>query len=106
MGQTHVELDRYRDLIGDLADALKEDVARCVPLRTSTRRLASRRFCADMLEHGAGHARVSTLSGLSLEDMFVSRGGLEQKAALEGMGAPAGEGERNHFDHPPNGRRP
>ena len=104
MGETHVGLlERYGELIGDLAESLKEDGSTFDPSHNVYSPYGiTYGFSADMLSNMAQSRLLSQPSfGLSLEDTFVSRGSLEDKLArARGWEAlPTREGERKHFDH-------
>jgi hypothetical protein len=103
-GERHLRtLARYRELIGALAPSLLEDAAAFDPARHmySPQGIAYG-FCADVLSNIAWDTLVSNPSfDLSLEDMFVSLGALEQKRARAKAweALPTQAGERAHFDH-------
>jgi hypothetical protein len=104
MGEAHVQLlGRYGELIGRLATSLKADAVTFDPAqRAYSPHGLAYGFCADILSNLAVRALYSQPSfGLSLEDVFVSRGHLDDKLAqARGWAAlPRGEGERAHFDH-------
>ena len=96
-------LRRYVELIGRLAPPLQEDASRFEPAATTYSPLGIvYGFCADMLSNVAAAALVSQPSfGLSAEDLFTSRGRLEDKLArARGWQAlPMREGEHEHFEH-------
>lgn len=106
-GDTHIQtLTRYRELLGALAPSLIEDAAAFDPARHvySPHGIAYG-FCADVLSNIAWDMLLSNPSfDLSLEDMFVGLGGLEQKLArAKGWEAlPRRAGERAHFDYSPD----
>lgn len=96
-------LECYADLIGHHAQALHEDAHALDPRQSEYSPLGvSYGFCADILSNMALDTLLAQPSfGLTLEDMFVSRGGLEHKRArAEGWKRlPQREGEREHFEH-------
>jgi hypothetical protein len=104
MGETELRyLSRYGALIGELADAIKEDAAVFGPARGSySPQGIAYGFIADVMSNVAQDTLVGQQSfGLSLEDMFVSRGDLENKLARakQWEALPQRPGERAHFDH-------
>jgi hypothetical protein len=104
LGRTHRGLlDCYGELIRELAAPLKEDAVGCDPSTRAYSPFAiAYGFCSDILANMALDTLVSQPSlGLSLEDIFVSRGALDDKLARsEGWKRlPTRQGERKHFDH-------
>jgi hypothetical protein len=104
MGQAHRGLlERYGGLIGESAESLMEDAVRYAASANVYSPFGiAYGFCADLLSNMALDTLVSQPSlGLSLEDIFASRGSLENKLARsEGWKKlPIREGEREHFDH-------
>jgi len=104
LGASHVGLlEQYRELIGRLAAPLMDDTAACDPAGSAYSPLGiAYGFCADILANMAADTLVSQPAlGLSLEDMFVSRGALDAKLAraIGWHALPRREGEREHFDH-------
>jgi hypothetical protein len=104
MGESHLGLlERYGELIGDLAKPLNEDALKLDPSQSVYSPLGiAYGFCADILSNMALDTLVSQPSfGLSLEDTFVSRGSLEHKLtrAKGWERLPTREGEREHFEH-------
>jgi len=89
--------------ICDVTYALQEDAVRLDPRDRPYSPLGiSYGFCADILSHmTVDRLLAQPAFGLTLEDMFVSRGSLENKRArAEGWKMlPQREGEREHFDH-------
>ena len=104
MGEAHVRLlERYAELIGLLAESLQEDALELDPRDRPYSPLGiSYGFCADILSNmTVDRLLAQPAFGLTLEDMFVSRGSLENKRArAEGWKMlPQREGEREHFEH-------
>jgi hypothetical protein len=104
IGEEHAGLlEHYGELIGHLAESLKEDALKCAPSHGvySPYGIAYG-FCADILSNMAAGALLSQPSfGLSLEDTFVSLGNLEHKLVrARGWEAlPKRPGEREHFEY-------
>ena len=103
-GETHCRLlECYADLIGRHADALYADTHALDPRQSEYSPLGiSYGFCADILSNMALDTLLAQPSfGLTLEDMFISRGSLEHKRArAEGWKRlPQREGEQEHFAH-------
>jgi hypothetical protein len=104
LGLTHLAfLDQYRELIGRLAESLKDDAAALAPSPGAYSPYGiSYGFAADLLSNIALDTLVSgAISKLSFEDMFGSRGDLNAKLARAQAWAnlPKREGERDHFYH-------
>jgi len=104
MGRAHLRhLERYGQLIGELAGKLIEDASRCDPSRNAYSPFGiAYGFCGDILSNMALETLVSRPSlGLALEDFFVSRGNHEDRRnRAEGWkGLPKPSGERRHFEH-------
>ena len=104
MGDAHLErLRRYSELISRTAAALKNDALVLDPSNAPYSPLGIvYGFCADL----PANMVLSTLGSLSpadlsLEDMFISRGRLEEKHAQaeEWRRLPKGEAERAPFEH-------
>jgi hypothetical protein len=98
-GQTQ----RYRALIAQTSESLKNDARLFDPSQAQYSPLGIvYGFCADLFSNMAlSTLRSPASTDLSLEDMFSSRGRLEQKRsqAQEWQRLPKGEGERDPFDH-------
>jgi hypothetical protein len=104
LGRRHLDLlERYRERISELAEPLTQDASSFDPAGHAYSPFGvAYGFCADILSNMALDALVAQPThGLSLEDMFVSRGGGDAKLARAGGWAalPAREGEREHFQH-------
>jgi hypothetical protein len=104
MGDAHLErLGRYGALVGRLAERLSEDAAALDPAgRVYSPQGVAYGFCADLLSNMALDRLLSQASfGLSLEDMFASRGSLDDKRARAKAweALPTRHGERAHFAH-------
>ena len=104
MGEAHRErLERYGELIGRTAESLKNDALLFDPAHAAYSPLGIvYGFCADLLSNMVLNTlRSPSSADLSLEDMFISRGRLEQKRAQaqEWQRLPKGEGERDPFEH-------
>jgi hypothetical protein len=104
MGETALAyLNRYGELIGELAEPLGEDAEAFDPANGSySPQGIAYGFIADVMSNIAQDSLVGNpASDLSLEDMFVSRGRLDEKLArARHWGAlPLRPGERAHFDH-------
>jgi hypothetical protein len=107
-GETHRRLlESYRELIAHHAESLQKDALALDPRLSVYSPLGiSYGFCADILSNMTLDTLVAQPSfGLALEDMFVSRGSLENKhARAEGWKTlPQREGEREHFEHSADG---
>jgi hypothetical protein len=103
-GQRHRQLlERYRQSIGELASALIEDARTFDPRNAAFSPYGiSYGFCSDLLSNMALDALASQPSrGVSLEDIFDSRGAPERKRLRADGWAnlPKRQGERDHFDH-------
>jgi hypothetical protein len=103
MGERHREtLGRYERLIGELAPPLIEDAETIDPAgRAYSPQGIVYGFIADVMSNMAQEALMGQASfGLSLEDMFASRGNLDDKLARAGQWAalPLRKGENQHFD--------
>jgi hypothetical protein len=103
MGQRHREwLSRYEQLIGGLAPSLIEDAEAVDPAgRVCSPQGLAYGFIADVMSNMAQDALMAQASfGLSLEDMFISRGRLDDKLARAGQWAalPLRKSEPQHFD--------
>jgi hypothetical protein len=98
-----VKAKRYGELIAQTAGSLKNDATLFDPSQTAYSPLGIvYGFCADILSNMALNTLgFSAPAGLSLEDMFSSREGLEQKRDLAQawQGLPRAEGEREPFEH-------
>ncbi len=104
MGEVHREyLRQYDELIGRMAEPLQQDSIAFAPSRTAYSPFGIvYGFCADLLSNIVLNTlRSSTSADLSLEDMFMSKGRLDEKRrqANEWEGLPRGEGERAPFEH-------
>jgi hypothetical protein len=109
-GEAHgAHLTQYGALIGSLAGPLKEDASAFDPSEMAYSPLGiTYGFCADILSHMAIGTLLSPSSReIGLEDVFASRGNLDEKVArTEAWQAlPRREGEREHFDHSPEWAR-
>ena len=104
LGEAHVGLvGRYGELIGTLAEPLREDAATFDPSHHVYSPYGiTYGFCADILLNMAVGALVAQPShGLSLEDTFGSRGNLESKLARANgwQRLSRRRDEREPFDH-------
>jgi hypothetical protein len=104
MGEEHLGfLQHYGELIGQLAEPLRDDASAFDPVRHVYSPYGiTYGFSADLLSNMAQSRLVSQPSfPLSLEDTFISRGSLEEKLArARGWEQlPTREGERKHFEH-------
>jgi hypothetical protein len=104
LGGEHMEiLDEYRELIGRLAEPLKQDAAALTPAPGAYSPFGiSYGFAADLLSNMALETQVSqSPSSLSFEDTFASRGSLEDKLLRAKVWSelPTLPGERDHFSH-------
>jgi hypothetical protein len=104
MGHAHVALlGHYGELLADVAASLAEDAPSFAPSHGAYSPYGvAYGFVADVLSNIALDTLVSQPSrGLSLEDMFVSRGSLDDKLArAQGWAKlPVRAGEREHFHH-------
>ena len=107
MGDAHVALvNHYIALLGELAGPLRNDAANFDPhARPYSPFGIAYGFVADLLANVAYSRLVGDApSDLSLEDTFISRGRLEDKAARSGAWhrLPVREGEHAHFDYAPD----
>jgi hypothetical protein len=106
-GDRHVRtLARYRDLLGALTPRLIDDALAGDPARQAySPHGIAYGFCADVLSNIAWDFLVSNPTfELSLEDMFVSFGDVEEKRARARAweALPTREGERAHFEYSPD----
>jgi hypothetical protein len=104
MGDAHAALlERYAGLIAACAERLRDDINLAVPAPAAYSPFGiTYGFCADMLSNMALDALASQPArDISLEDMFVSRTRLDEKAsrATGWNKLPTRPGEREHFDH-------
>jgi hypothetical protein len=108
LGRAHLEiLAQYRELIGGLAECLKEDAAVLAPPRCGYSPYGiSYGFVADLMSNMALDTLISPsssgpVSKLCLEDTFDSRGNLDEKLARARAWSelPKRPGERDHFSH-------
>ena len=104
MGEVHREcLAQYGDLIGRTAASLRQGACRIEPAHAAYSPLGVvYGFCADLFSNMVLNILVSPSSpDLSLEDMFISRGRLEEKQtqAHEWERLPKREGEPDPFEH-------
>ena len=100
----HLEhLSRYRELIARTAESLKNDALLFDPSHAVYSPLGIvYGFCADLQANMVLNTLHSpSPADLSLEDIFISRGRLEQKRAQaeEWRRLPKAEGERDPFEH-------
>jgi hypothetical protein len=106
LGEVHREhLVRYGELLGRTAESLRQDNRALDPAGTAYSPLGIvYGFCADLFSNMVLNTlRSPSPSDLSLEDVFLSRGRLEEKQtqAREWERLPKGEGERAPFEHSP-----
>jgi hypothetical protein len=106
MGELHVEyLARYKELVGHAAESLQRDSLALEPAHASYSPLGIvYGFCADLFSNMVLNTLCSSSApDLSLEDLFISQGRLEEKRTLahEWERLPKGEGERAPFEHSP-----
>jgi hypothetical protein len=104
MGQVHCELvSQYAELIGRTAESIQKDALVLDPAHASYSPLGIvYGFCADLCSNMVLNSLGSPSSqDLSIEDMFISRGRLEEKRtqAREWERLPKGDGERDPFEH-------
>jgi len=104
MGEAHLErVGQYATLIARTADWLRHDAALLDPSRAAYSPLGIvYGFCADIPSNMVLNTlRSPPSTDLSLEDLFISTGRLEQKLtqAQEWQRLPKGEGERDAFEH-------
>ena len=104
VGIRHLDLlERYRDRIGELAESLTRDASAFDPAGHAYSPFGiTYGFCADVLSNMARDTLAAPPAhGLSLEDMFVSRGGGDAKLAraIGWTALPVRDGEREHFQH-------
>jgi hypothetical protein len=105
MGEGHRHLlDSYAGLIARHAESLLEDAARLDPRHGAYSPLGlAYGFCADILSNMALDTLRSQASfGISLEDMFSSRGGLDDKRARTEGWKTRQEGARHPPDYSPD----
>jgi len=103
-GATHLErVKRYGELVARTAEWLKNDALLLDPLHALYSPLGIvYGFCADLQANMVLNTLHSpSPADLSLEDIFISRGRLEQKRAQaeEWRRLPKAEGERDPFEH-------
>jgi len=103
-GEAHLALlERYGRLIGELAAPLREDAQNFDPSQYVYSPYGmTYGFSGDLLSNMAlGSLLAQPSFGQSLEDVFVSRGSLDEKLArAQGWSQlPKREGERAHLDH-------
>jgi hypothetical protein len=109
MGEAHLGfLAQYAELIARTAESLKEDAQLIDPARAAYSPLGivygfSADLLSNMVLNALGSPSSSSGTHLSLEDMFTSRGHLEQKRvqAQEWHRLPKLEGEPDAFEHSP-----
>ena len=106
LGEVHREyLARYGELLGCTAESLRQDSRALDPAGAAYSPLGIvYGFCADLFSNMVLNTlRSPSPSDLSLEDVFLSRGRLEEKQtqAREWERLPKGEGERAPFEHSP-----
>jgi len=106
LGEVHREyLARYGELLGRTAESLRQDSRALDPAGAAYSPLGIvHGFCADLVSNMVLNTlRSPSPSDLSLEDVFLSRGRLEEKQtqAREWERLPKGEGERAPFEHSP-----
>ena len=104
MGEVHREcLARYGELVGRTAESLQQDSRAFDPAHAAYSPLGIvYGFCADLFSNMVLNTLRSPSSpDLSLEDLFISRGRLEEKRtqAHEWERLPKREGEPNPFEH-------
>ena len=104
MGEEHRKhLQRYSELIGRAAESLKEDSRAFDPAHAAYSPLGIvYGFCADLFSNMVLNTLHSPAApDLSLEDVFLSRGRLDEKQvqAREWERLPKGDGERAPFEH-------
>ena len=104
MGMVHREcLARYCGLVARTAEALLQDSRALDPAHAAYSPLGIvYGFCADLFSNMALNTlRSPSSSGLSLEDIFLSRGRLDEKRAQahEWERLPKGDGEDAPFEH-------
>ena len=104
MGEVHREyLARYYELVACTAEALLQDSRALDPAHAAYSPLGIvYGFCADLFSNMALNTlRSPSSSGLSLEDIFLSRGQLDEKRAQahEWERLPKGDGEDAPFEH-------
>ncbi len=104
MGEMHRQvLARFGELIARTAESLTQDAVLLDPAQATYSPLGVvYGFSADILSNMVLNTLCSPSStDLSLEDMFISRGRLEQKRtqAQEWQRLPKAEGERDPFEH-------
>lgn len=104
MGQVHRKyLKQYGELIGHAAGSLQQDALSLDPAHAAYSPLGIvYGFCADLFSNMVLNTlRSPSSKNLSLEDMFSSRGRLEEKQtqAREWERLPKGEGEPDPFEH-------
>jgi hypothetical protein len=104
MGEVHRTcLARYGELVGRAAAALQQDSHEFNPARAAYSPLGIvYGFCADLISNMVLNTLCSpTPPDLSLEDLFMSRGRLEEKRtqAHEWERLPKGDRERAPFEH-------
>jgi hypothetical protein len=104
MGEAHLErMERYCALIGRTAESLRHDALLLDPSRAVYSPLGIvYGFCADIPSNMVLNTlRAPAATDLTLEDLFISTGRLEEKLiqAQEWQRLPKGEGERDAFEH-------
>ena len=104
MGDTQrLYLERYTELLGEVAGALRSDTEAFDPARAEySPQGITYGFCADVLSNMAQETlHRSSSDVLSLEDTFDSRGDLDRKLAraTAWTSLPRRPGEREHFEH-------
>ena len=104
MGEVHREnLARYGELVGRTAESLRQDSRAFDPAHAEYTPLGIvYGFCSDLLSNMVLNTlRSPSSSDLSLEDLFISQGRLQEKRtqAEEWTRLPKREGERDPFEH-------
>jgi len=104
MGEAHGEcLARYGELVGRTAESLRQDSLALDPAHAAYSPLGVvYGFCGDLFSNMVLNTlRAPSSPDLSLEDMFISRGRLEEKRtqAHEWERLPKGADERDPFEH-------
>ena len=104
MGKVHREaLSRYGELVGRTAESLRQDIRAFDPEHAAYSPLGIvYGFCSDLFSNMVLNTlRSPSSSDLSLEDLFISQGRLQEKRtqADEWTRLPKREGERDPFEH-------
>ena len=104
MGKVHREIfSRYGELVGRTAESLRQDILAFDPEHAAYSPLGIvYGFCSDLFSNMVLNTLCSpSSSDLSLEDLFISQGRLQEKRtqADEWTRLPKREGERDPFEH-------